>query len=208
MTIYTVTISARVTEVYGGLVACDAYLADSIGAGPDAYNALTPDERSKRLIAATRWIDQRDQIWKGTPTTPAVDGTVLKWPRTGVTYVMGSETVEVDPDTVPADLVEAVFELAALVAADQTVLTAIDQSQNIQSLAAGSASISYFGATSVVDGTATKFPLVLENLLAKYRRDTSSSAAAARGGRWFGSNCESHFDDCGDITRIKRTEPF
>lgn len=204
MPIFTETVTGfAAVEVYGGLTACKAYLGPSSDAAAVAFTALDDNEKKKKLIDATRFLER--QPWIGKRTTPAVDNTTLKWPRTNVTIYEDGETITVDDQTVPVDVVNAAFEMAALLTIDPALPSKIDQSNNIASLGAGSAQISYFAPTSVQDGTATTLPVVIEQLIAKYQRGTGGGVS--KGGAWFGASedGESAFDEC---STYKRNDPF
>jgi hypothetical protein len=203
MAIFHVTIATYQVEVYGGLPACKEYLATSSTPQAIAFTALaTDEEKARRLVDATRFLDAQD--WQGAPTTPAVDATTLAWPRTGVTLADGTA---VDANTVPTDLVRAAFELAALIAADPSIVGKADQGSNVATLQAGSASISYFQRTDVKDGTATVLPPTLDRLIAKYLN--GGTGASARGGAWLTSDDDSatssYFSDC---AQYKRAQEF
>ncbi len=154
MTLYMVTpTGAGPIEVYDGSAACDAYLATAIGDGADAYAAADPNTRLRLLVAATRFIDR--QAWRGTAN--AAGGTTLQWPRSGIDGI--------DPATVPAVIVQAVFELVAILADDPDVQSAPDAGSNVESLGAGSARLSFFRPSSVGDGNATVLPPVINQLI-------------------------------------------
>jgi hypothetical protein len=195
---FNVTVGPNTAEVYGGITACIAYLSWNSDAAAQAFANLSTDDQSKRLVDATRWIDRK--VWAGAPTTPAVGGTTLQWPRTGVTVRVNNAIVVVDPNTVPVDVVNGCFELAALAAADPSVLTAASTASNVQSLQAGSAGIGFFQPTSLANGTATLFPTIIEQLLAKYRPG-GTSTGSSRAGTFAGADGCSRFDDCAVISR-------
>lgn len=160
---FTVTVGSNTAEVYGGSTACVAYLALAIGDAATAFTALTSDNQNRCLVVATRFLDA--QSWQGAPASPAVGGTTLQWPRAGVTDAHG---VAVDSSTVPANVVNAVFELAGLIAADPDVVTAVDQGTNVKGVHAGPAGVDYFVPTSAADGSAPLFPPVIQRLIAQY----------------------------------------
>lgn len=204
MTIFAATVGAASAEVYGGVTACTAYLSLSSSAGAVAFRALAPDDQARALIDATRYLDAYG--WPGAPTTPAVGGTTLQWPRTGV-YRIGTDgtLTAVDSTTVPIEIVDAAFEMAAIIAADPSAFSLTDQSSNIQSLRAGSAGITYFDPTSTRDGTARVLPTVVDRLVGRLVSQNGSINGAGVGGKWTGGDCESNFDDC---AQIKRPVPF
>ncbi len=200
MTLQTVTVATIAVEVYGGLTAIKAYHAVSSSPASVRFTALVDDTaKSRRLIDATRYIDALP--WVGVATDPAVDSTTLQWPRTDVQIVINGVAVDVDPDTVPADILTAVYELAALLVVNPSLTGQADQSSNIQSLAAGPAQVSFFAPTSIKDGTATVLPPIIDRLVAKYLNGGQGSSA--RGGRWIGESCDdaSAFTDCAQYKR-------
>lgn len=162
---FVVTIGSDPTpfEIYGGDPAAVHYLLAGISDGAVAFQAMTPDQRARVLIQATRLLDA--QSWQGQPTTPAVAGTTLQWPRTGVIDANGNA---VDSSTVPTNVVSAAFELAALLADDPDIAASVDAGSNIQSVGAGSAKVAYFAPTSALDGTAPLLPPVIQRLVAQY----------------------------------------
>lgn len=185
-------------EVYGTPAAALKHIRGLVGAGPRAFMLLDPNEQNRLHVAATVWIDTHD--WQGKPTTPAVDGTTLAWPRTNVTILVDGEATAVDDQTVPADLIKACYEMMAVLAADESQAAKKDQASNFQSLTAGPVSATYFAPTSVGEGTATIMPPTVERYAGKY---LNSSVSAPRGGAWYGASCEgdSHFDDDSSYAR-------
>lgn len=194
---FTVTVTGGASaEVYGGLDALNAYASLSIGTAAAAYVALTGDTPAQCLVKATRFIDS--QVWQGTPTTPAVGGTALQWPRTGVVDEYG---VAVDASTVPVNVVNAAFELAMLAAANPATLEAVDQGTNIKSVHGGPAGVDYFVPTSAANGTAPLFPPVVQRLIAQY---LGSAVDSIGGGIKTGGEGRSEFAR----DRFKRSWPF
>jgi len=206
----TVTINARVIEVYLTLADVDAYADSGAGAGPDAWRALVaadPDDdpsnaRKRFIVQGTRMFNALP--WKGTPTTPAVDSTTLAWPRTGLVDAQGEE---LDDQTVPQALLDGFCELVMQFAVDNAAAAAAaDQSNNIRSLAAGSASIEYFASTSVAEGTASMLPPAIDRLVGLWLAGgASSEGGAVRGGSWNGERSGSFMDAC---ERYSRSDEF
>lgn len=177
MTIFLETIDTDSVEVYGGLTACARYLKFSSSDGAAAFRALagTPDDQKRRLVDATRYIDQ--QFWQGVATgLVGVDVTTLAFPRSGLTDVTGAP---LDATTVSQLVVNAVFEMAALLAADPTVSANVDTGANISSLGAGPAQISFFRASSVADGNATVLPTVVDRLIGRWLAGAGTGAIGA-----------------------------
>lgn len=188
----SVTVGSADFFVYADLEMADEYLLGNVDGAAKAWRKKLPDDRSAALVQATRWIQR--QAWAGFRTAVA-PGQPLVWPRTGVVITEGGVDVEIDPNTVPDDVVVASIELAALIAMNPEITTAIDQGSNIQALGAGPASISYFAPTSYLDGTALEWPKVIEDLLSKYRDGGFGAEVVALGGAWYGGSNYSYFDD-------------
>lgn len=206
MSLQTVTINARVIEVYLDLDAVDAYADSGAGAGPDAWRALVdadPDDdpsnaRKRFIVQGTRLFNALP--WKGAPTTPAVDSTTLAWPRTGL---VDSQGEELDDATVPQALLDGFCEMVMQFAVDNAAAAAAaDQGSNIRSLQAGSASIEYFQATSVADGSASMLPPAVDRLVGRWLAGgAASEGGAIRGGSWKGERCGSYMDACEQYSR-------
>lgn len=194
---FTVTITGATPnpEVYGGLPAAVIYVSQMISDAAGAFLALDPNKQAQYLRQASLWIDR--QTWVGVPTTPPVASTTLKWPRTGVIEPDGTPT---DPTIVPPDVVSATFEAMILGVDDQTFFQQADQSQNIRDLRAGSAGLSYFNATSVLEGTASILPTVIDQLVGRYF--TANNGGQAVGGTYTGGgDGDNPFDTCDELTR-------
>lgn len=171
----TVAGDSTPVEVYGGMPAALHYLLYRAGDGPAAWRALTnPDDQARALVSATLFLDA--QAWQGLPTVPAVSGTTLQWPRTGVVDANG---LAVDPTTVPIAIVNACFELAAMIADDPDFLSAADNGTNTKEVHGGPAGVEYFVPTSAANGTATLLPTIVQRLVGQY---LGSSASTVGGG--------------------------
>lgn len=186
-------------EVYGGLTAADAYLNAKIGKGATKYRKLIEtakhDDRKRLLVEATNYLERLD--WKGTRN--GFGGTMLAWPRDGVTV----GDVAIDTTIVPSAVVTAAFELVALFAASADAATAPDQGSNVKLIDADGTKIEFFGATSSADGTATVLPHVVSQLIGKYLADPAPTVILLGGalGSSSGTDAESEFDDC-DAYRV------
>lgn len=186
MPIFTVLItnSTIAREVYGGLPACTTYLNDNADDNAVAFQGLDVDGQGRALIGATRYLDAF--FWQGVATglaggTP----TTLQFPRTGLTDQYGAA---LDATNVPAVFVNAVFEMAAIVAADPSVASNLDQGSNVSRLGAGPANLGFFRPTSAADGNATLLPVIVDRLIGRWR-----AAAPAVGGFITGTNPRSDF---------------
>src|ERR1043165_1320034 len=156
MSIFTELVSGATTprEVYGGLTAAVDYLAASADDAAAAFRAPDTDGQKRALIGATRYIDSF--YWLGVATglaggTP----TTLQFPRTGLT---DTQSQPLDATNVPPQVVNAAFEMAAILAADPSAASNVDQGSLVSSLGAGPASLSFFRPTSVQAGNATVLP--------------------------------------------------
>lgn len=149
----TVTIDTVDYDVYITVEEADEYLAGQISA--TAWRALTgQDDKARAIISATRLIDR--QLWQGEKTDP---DQVHAFPRTGLTYPDSGDAV--DSASVPQEVLDATAELASALidgSAVQDSLTPLGS--NVQSLKAGSVSISYFRA-ELLD----RFPVIIQELL-------------------------------------------
>lgn len=172
-------------EVYGGLTAAGNYVGAMFAPAATSWLALSTNAKGQTLRAATLFLDR--QPWEGDATGQVgVDATTLQWPRSGVTA--GGE--DVDSTTVPADVVNAAFEMAVLIAADPTIISKIDQGSNISSVGAGGGvAVSFFAQSSAANGTATRLPTVVQQLVAKY---LATGGPVTEGGTGvYGNTCSS-----------------
>lgn len=174
MSIFTVAIGTDTYEVYGGLVACNSYLNGNSDDGSAAFRALEADDQARRLIGATRYLDS--QPWVGAATgLVGATPTTLQFPRTGLA---DSRLLPVDSTTVPLVLVEAAFEMAAILAGDTSAAANADTGSNVQSLGAGPANLSFFRPQSIADGNATRLPTVVDRLIGRWLASGSVTVVA------------------------------
>lgn len=197
---FTVTIgTSPAVEVYAGLTAVDNYITRMVGAGAKKYRALitanNADERGRLLVSVTEWIERR--TWQGTRS--GTGGTLLAFPRTGVTTSAG---VTIDEATQLADIAKAVGELVAIAAADNDVVSAADTGSNLRVLDGDGPRLEFFKPTSSRDGTALVMPYVVQQILGKYSASAASSTSGSSGSSG-GTDGESWFDDC-DGTSLTR----
>lgn len=178
-------------SIYGTEADCIAYIGASVGPGPDAWNASSDTTRKQRaIVTAKRLIDAA--TWQG---EPAVDGQADAWPRTGVVDRYGNAVAD---DEVPDDVVNAEYELAAIVFADSSAAAAATSGSNVKRVKAGPVEVENFRPTDV---TGTKFPAAVQKLLGQYlASSTAGSQNAAyntRSGSFDGC-VRSSFDDCAE----------
>lgn len=185
-----VTINGSNYTVYGDLNAARTYLQAAVGAGPDAWNALTDagddDGQGKLLVSAWRYLER--QNWD---TTKVADATA----RAALLVFQQAE-----------------YEMAAIALADPTVLGLRDQGSNVMLLRAGPVEVEYFKPTGGNGAPAPKMPQIVQDLIGSYLATSASSSA----NRAYNSNdpdCEGDFDDCLDSSfdgnaSFTRTWPF
>lgn len=113
----TVTIGTDTATIYGTAAGASSYLAFTLGDAAAAWRALSADDSSRSLVTATRYLDG------------------LAW-STGYTTFALRDAVTV--------IVNASYELAALVAEDPAVLTG--GGEDVASYSGGGVSVTFAGA--------------------------------------------------------------
>lgn len=191
MTIFTAPITgvSPDPEVYGGLAAATNYArSEMFSPAADAWLALDANTKARTLRTATSYLERL--VWDGARTGLAEgEPTTLAWPRTGIII----DGLPLDDTSVPADIVSAAFELAVGIAADPALTGKTDQGSLISSVSAGPASVSFAYPTSAASGTATRFPLVVQQLIGKY---LAAPAGTNEGGTGtYGSACSAFARD-------------
>ncbi len=145
-----VTISAGVTAtIYGSFAEATSYLGASGSEAAQAWRDLADDaDRKRKLVDATRALNR------------------LAYTEDYDTF---AERDVLDLGTGDGDAAfpfrAGCYELAALAAADPSVLTVEDQGSNIASVSAGGASVTYFAPKSAAKGTASILPPVVMALI-------------------------------------------
>lgn len=148
-----ITLDAVDYDVYESLENANIYLNGQILA--EGWRAADDPTKKRALISSTRLIDR--QLWKGAKTD---EYQVHAFPRTGLIYPVGAE---VPSQTVPQELIDAYFEIASIMVDGSDVQTNPVPGENmIQSLSAGSVSISYFRG---LVGADSRFPRNIQELL-------------------------------------------
>jgi hypothetical protein len=196
---FTVTLSGGTpTEIYAGDTAIDKYVNEKIGAGAKKYRGLAvgSDDRKRLMIEATHYIDAL--AWQGAPTFAA--GTVLQFPRTGITNSDGAAVSDVEQLALVA---KAIGELIAIAAGDNDVVSAADAGSNLRGLGAGSARIDFFRPTSFQDGNATLLPVPVQRLIGKWLAVAGASVSAAAAPVSTGTSSCSDFDPCDELTVVR-----
>jgi hypothetical protein len=148
--------------VFADVEMADAYLSGAYHA--DNWRTLDDDSKGRALVTATRTLDRQE--WLGVKTD---DLNELDWPRkdTGV--------IGVDPDLIPVDIQNATIELALSLTQGSDVQNYQSANGNIQTLRAGSASITYFRGGGN-GGTPTRFPQIVWELVEPYLSGGAGSA--------------------------------
>jgi len=165
--------------IYGTLAGGKAYLAFSIGDQYDAWRKLTTDDQRKMaMVSAKRYLER------------------FAWNQVTAATFAARDAI-LDTDNVGL-FAKAQYELAALGCLDPSKLSTIETGSNIKSAGAGSASVEFFGRTSVAAGTALPLPDVAMQLVGKYL--AASEAADMTYGQ--SGNCESAFEDSGEFTKV------
>lgn len=190
MALYTVEVNAgAAVEVYAGLTKVDAYLNNSSSKGAVAYRGLTAggDDRKRLIVDATRLVDR--QRWQGTAN--ALGNTTLAFPR---------DDIEIDGEVASAAdqlalIEDAVAELVALLAIKASTYSQADTSSNIKAAGAGKARIEFFGPTRTKNGTATKLPTVVHDLIGMWLASQSTGGGVSIGGT-SSSSSTSNFNPC------------
>jgi hypothetical protein len=198
MALYTVEINGgAAVEVYAGLDKVDAYLNNSSSKGAIAYRALTAgsDDRKRLIVDATRMVDRHR--WQGTAN--GLDGTTLAFPRDDI-ELEGAAASDADQLALVED---AVAELVAILAVKSSTYSQADTGSNIKAAGAGKARVEFFGPTRTKDGSATKLPTVVHDLIGMWLASQSPGAVGSIGGA-SSSSSESNFNPCS----IKPREPF
>ncbi len=137
MTITTITIETVDYTSYASLAEADAYLnLDPVREA--TWEALSDDEKGKKLVAATRRLDLL--TWQGAKTGD-VDVQEEKWPRTGVSYPDGTA---VSTSEVPKEVENATILLAGSIAITAAVADAGTSGTNTKKVKAGSAAVEFF----------------------------------------------------------------
>lgn len=172
----TVTIDAVSYDVYA-LTADPVqdtidYLAGKLGAS--SFAALSADDQKRALVSATRWLDRLQ--WTGSPTDTTTPQP-LEHPRTGL---IDCNSVAIDDSEVATGVVEAMFELAEIIAADSTTQNSSGQGSNIKSVGAGSAQVEFFRPT-IGSAADTRLPTVAQDLIRCFLAGTTITKATATG---------------------------
>jgi len=189
----TVTISSVDYNVYGltsnPVGDATSYLAGILGAAD--FAALSADDQARALVSATKWLDRLQ--WSGAPTDPDTPQP-LAFPRTGLPTCRGITYAD---NIVPDPIVQAMFELAEILAADATAQNSSGQGSNIKKVGAGSAQVEFFQPT-INSASDTRLPQVAQDLVACFLAGSATNKATATGTGNSSAFDEDDFDKSGD----------
>jgi len=145
------------------------------------FAAATPDNQKRAMVEATRVLDR--QSWAGTKTSGVQ---ALAWPRTGVTYANGTA---VDPNTIPAEVIAAAYELALAGLKTPALFADVTTENKIKRVEAKGVEVEWFGPR---DGG--RLPGRVAELVGQFYEGAGESTL---GGSYAGGvDGESVFDDC------------
>lgn len=119
---------------FAGVADADAYHAARLTAA--WTGELAEAQKEAALIRASDWLN-RKVMWNGRKASRSQR---MAWPRAGVSTQDG----EIDPDEIPAEVVEACCELAGFFV-EQDYLAPLDRGGDIASLSVDVISIAYNG---------------------------------------------------------------
>lgn len=151
----TVDIDGEEYPVYADVEQADEYLNAALHA-TDVWPALDDDTKARALVTATRVLDR--QRWRGVVYTSSPPQ-LLAWPR------MNTGIVGVIDTVVPDAIGYATIELALALVSGTDAQGEQNTSQKIQSLRAGSVSLTFFRGA---EGEPYRFPLIVQELLWDY----------------------------------------
>lgn len=182
MTAYTyptVDISAVAYDVLDEYATAHTYMTARLGAAATAWADANQDTREKGMIAALSMFDA--MAWDGEKTDA---DNAHCFPRSGLTDIEGEE---VDEDTIPTPVLQAYYELAAAIVLDPSLQDkASATGSNVQSVASGAESVSFFKPT-----TGTRFPVAIHEKL----RPFLATASAVITGEVFGYDEDGNYPE-------------
>lgn len=161
-----ITLTGGATEtIHGTYAAAVTYWEMSYGDAFDTISALSADNRKRCLATAVRYFNRQS------------------WTEDADTFA--------ERDAITA-FATAQYELAALIAEDPSVVSAVDTGSNVSSLSAGSASIEFFNPTT---DAAPILPPIIDNLIGEYLSGPSTGVTIIGGFGNAGSACNPFSDD-------------
>lgn len=178
----TVTLSTGESEtIHGSLMGAKSYVGMMFG---DAYDTW------RNLVGAT---------------APTIDDPKKQTLATAVRYLnaqaWNAEANTFEKRDAIAAFEQAQYELAVIIASDPSVLEALHSGSNIQSMSAGSASITFFSPTKAGRG-ATKLPVIVHRLVGRYLAAANSQAPSGY------SSSAGEDSEFADDATLDRSGPF
>jgi hypothetical protein len=141
-----VDIGAETFTTYADVDTADAYLTGSIHAGTD-WSGATTDNKGRALVTATRILDRQ------------------RWLAAYDTFAERS---------VVQNIIDASIEMALALVQGSGLQTDQSTAQQLQSIKAGSVSLTYFRGA---EGVPLRFPLIVWELLRDYLVGTGTGTA-------------------------------
>lgn len=135
MTLTTLDIGGHQFQSYATLDEAAAYVAGDPGLFA-TWQSLDDTDRSRRLVAATRRIDELTFLGEPTSSTQTT-----AWPRTGLAYADGTP---IPDDEIPDAIEQATIILAASLVVDLSAGASSSSAQGVRSRRIGVRSTSYW----------------------------------------------------------------
>ena len=158
----TTTIDAVDYDTFGTVALATSYLGGSLSPAAVAWRAAVTDTKGRGLVEATRLLlDEGLEV----------------------------EGADLTTSNAPTNVLRAAYEFAALLVKSPALAAAANQSKNISSVGAGSATVSFFGPEE-----GGRFPSTVERLIGPYR---PVGDAVIGGSYSSGTGEESGFEDYG-----------
>lgn len=155
----TVNIDSNDYTTYATIEEADLYAAAAIHAS--GWRAADDTTKAMALVTATRLLDR--QQWVGEKEDADQE---LAWPR------VNTEVDGIEDDVIPTQVINASIEMAIALVDGATFQNDQTTAQAIQSLRAGSVSITYFRGA---EGSPLRFPLIIDELLRGLLQGSGSS---------------------------------
>lgn len=173
-----ITIGAGSETVHGSLAAAQAYVDTMLGDRYETWAALAStdlNKQKKSLVNAVRYLNSL--VWQADYDTFAKREAFLDAAGKSIFH-------------------NAQYELAVLIVEDSEVTDVVNQGSNIQSLGAGSASVSFFNPDTK---EADPLPPVLMRLVGQYL--SASTTSGPVGGTGQSGSSSNPFASCNDLDR-------
>lgn len=151
----TVTIGADTFNIYGTLAGATSYMAGSFGPQYTKWRALVPDDQKRTLVTTAIYFDVLGMASAGSPITH---------------------------DTGLTDVINASYEMAALVAQNPAIISALSSGSNIKSVGAGPATVEFFAPV-----VGPSVPVIVMRMIGKYLPSPTVSDGTNGGGEALGT---------------------